>query len=376
MNPLRVALFTDSDVFAGTERHMIDLALGLRAAGVEVCLACPIPSALAERAAGAGLPVVKIQKRGLLDYAAIRTLAALLKSGTIDLVHSHNGRTALLSAVAVTLAGRGRAVATQHFLEPGHLVRSGVKAFASRVMHRWVNRQTSGFIAISEAAKAGMLDRGQAPAEHISVVPNGMPPADPARLAPSAQIRAELGIAPGAALIVAVARLEREKSLGTLIAAMKSVAAADPSAVCVIVGDGSRRAALLSQIAGGGLGDAVKLIGFRADALALMNAADIFVLPSLNEAFGLVLIEAMSVGKPVVATRSGGPLEIVVDGGTGLLVAPGAADEMGRAILSLVRDAAWRRRMGEAGRVRFLEKFTVERMTRATIEAYGKALAA
>ena len=219
-----------------------------------------------------------------------------------------------------------------------------------------------------------MLARGDGTEDTISVVPNGMPLPDPAQLADPRKIRAELGIAPDATLIVSVARLEHEKSVETLIAAMKSVAAAEPSAVCVIAGEGSQKAALLSQIAGSGLENAVRLIGFRSDALALMNAADVFVLPSPNEPFGLVLIEAMSVGKPVIATRSGGPLEIVVDGETGLLVAPSAAEEMGGAILSLIRDADLRRRMGAAGRARFLEKFTVERMTRATIAVYEKAL--
>jgi glycosyltransferase involved in cell wall biosynthesis len=371
---MRIALLTDSNVFAGTERHMLDLAFGLRAAGIEVRLACPRPSVLAERAEG--LPVMTVGKRGLLDYAAIRAVAAPLTTGAIDLVHAHNGRTALLAALAVKFAGRGRAVATQHFLEPNRLSRRGIKALVSCVVHRWVNRQTSRFIAISEAARTAMLTRGDGTDEMISVVPNGMPLPDAAKLTGPWLIRAELGIAPDAALIVSVARLEHEKSVETLIAAMRNVAAAEPSAVCVIAGDGSQKAALLAQIAESGLECAVRLVGFRTDALALMNAADVFVLPSPNEPFGLVLIEAMSVGKPVIATRSGGPLEIVVDGETGLLVAPSAAEEMGRAILSLVRDADLRRRMGAAGHARFLEKFTVERMTRATIGAYEKALAA
>jgi len=368
---MKVALFTDSDVFAGTERHMLDLALGLRHAGVDVRLACPFPALLAERAAGAGLPVVKIQKRGLIDHAAIRALSKLLKTGAIDLVHSHNGRTALLAAVAVKLAGRGRAVATQHFLEPAHVSRRGVGALVSNMAHRWVNRHTSRFIAISEAAKAGMLARGQAPAEQIFVVPNGMPLPEMTRLASPQTIRAELGIDRDATLIVSVARLEPEKSVETLIAAMKHVVAAVPSAVCVIAGDGTQKEALLLQIARCGLDGRVKLIGFRSDALALMNAGDVFVLPSAVESFGLVLIEAMSVEKPVIATRSGGPMEIVQEGETGLLVAPAAAEEMARAILMLVCDANLRRRMGETGRARFLKTFTVERMTRGTIDAYG-----
>lgn len=368
--PLRVALFTDSAVFAGTERHMLDLALGLRAEGVEVRLACPCPSVLAQRATEEGLPVMNIPMRG---GAAIRVLARLLKTGAVDLVHAHNGRTALLAAVAVRLAGRGRAVATQHFLEPAHLARRGVKAFLSRMAHRWVERQMSRLIAISEAAKAGMLARGEGTEEKISVVPNGMPHPEPAQMPSPESMRAELGLEPGATLIVAVARLEREKNLETLVAAMKLVAMSEPAAVCVIAGAGSQEAALRSQIAIGGLGRTVKLLGFRTDTLALMRAGDLFVLPSAREPFGLVLIEAMSVGKPVIATGAGGPLEIVVPGETGLLVAPADAHEMAAAIVALARDPELRQRMGDAGHARFVAHFTVERMARATIEAYEKA---
>jgi glycosyltransferase involved in cell wall biosynthesis len=374
MKPLCVALYTDSKVFAGTERHMLDLALGLRSTGVDVRIACPLLSALAERATAAGLAILKIQRGGLTDVAAIQTLANLLRTNEVDLVHAHNGRTALLAAVALRFAGQGRIVSTQHFLEPAHVSRRGVKALVSRVAHRWVNQQTSRFIAISEAARTAMLVRGEGTAGQISVVPNGMPLADPAGLASPLAVRAKLGIGAGVPLIVSVARLEREKNLETLIEAMKSVVAQEPSAVCVIAGEGSQRAALLSRIAASGLAGAVRLIGFRTDALALINAADMFVLPSAVEGFGLVLIEAMSVGKPVIATRAGGPLEIVVDGVTGLLVAPMAAGEMGHAILSLSRDRGLRGRMGAAGHERFLENFTVERMTRATIATYERAM--
>jgi glycosyltransferase involved in cell wall biosynthesis len=376
MIPMRVALFTDSDVFAGTERHMLDLALGLREAGVDVRVACPNPGVLAERAAGAGLPVVAIEKRGLLDFAAIRKLAAMFKDGTIDVVHSHNGRTALLAAMAVKFAGKGHAVATQHFLEPAHLSRRGAKAFLSQAVHRWLSRATDRFIAVSNGVKAVMLERKNQKEDKVSVVHNGMPLADPARLTPAEKIRAELGFDADTKLIVCVARLEREKDLDVLIAAMKDVAAADPKAVCIIAGEGSQRPALLEQIAALGLEKSVKLIGFRKDALAVVQAADVFVLPSAREPFGLVFIEAMSVKKPIVAARAGGPLEIVANGETGLLVEPNGAREMGRALITLLADQTLREKMGAAGHARFLEKFTVERMVFATQEVYKKALAA
>src|SRR5580700_4135530 len=103
---------------------MYELARGLRNEGVEAWIGSPSPSALKVHAESAGLRHVAIQKQGLVDRPAIAALTALLKSGEIDLVHAHNGRTMLSAAIAVTTARKGRAVATQHFLEPDHTSRT------------------------------------------------------------------------------------------------------------------------------------------------------------------------------------------------------------------------------------------------------------
>src|SRR5450432_1461938 len=96
-----VLLFTDSDAFAGTERHMLDLASGLRGQAVGVGIACPVPSPLAQRAAERNIPVTAIPKRGMLDRHAIALLRQLLSNDSVQIIHSHNGRTGMLAAIAV-----------------------------------------------------------------------------------------------------------------------------------------------------------------------------------------------------------------------------------------------------------------------------------
>src|SRR5688500_5746375 len=120
---MRVLLLTDADVFAGTERHMLDLALALRRRGVDALLGCPSPAVLKDRGRAAGLEVVTLQKGALVDVPAICVLKRMLASGSIDLIHAHNGRTALQAVLAVVLAGSGRVAMTQHFLEPSHATR-------------------------------------------------------------------------------------------------------------------------------------------------------------------------------------------------------------------------------------------------------------
>ncbi len=102
-----------------------------------------------------------------------------------------------------------------------------------------------------------------------------------------------------------------------------------------------------------------------------MAACDIFVLPAPAEPFGLVIIEAMALGKPVIAAGAGGPLEIVADGETGLLFAPGNAESLAAAMKRLLADAPMRKRMGEAGRKRYEEMFTAQQMAEKMMEMYS-----
>ena len=369
---LRVVLLTDADVFAGTERHMLDLARGLSALGVAVSLACPSPAALEDAARRESLPVLTIPKRGLVDWGAARTLARRLKSGAADIVHAHNGRTALAAALAVRLAGRGRCVMTQHFLTPNHATQHGPKAALSGAAHHWVVGQMGRILAISEAVREAMLERGEAPKGKITVVPNGItaPVA-----ADASETRRTLGVEADTPLVVCAARLEPEKDIASLIRAMESVRRAVPGVRCLVAGDGSERDALNAQIEALELTDVVTLLGFRSDATALMAAGDVFVLPSPAEPFGLVLLEAMAQGRPVVATRAGGPLEIVVDGETGFLTPPSSPDALADALTRLLADPSARRRMGAAGKARYENFFTAARMAQATLTIYTEVSA-
>ncbi len=184
----------------------------------------------------------------------MRALGAKLRSRSIDLIHSHNGRTALIAALAVVLAGRGRTVTTQHFLEPARTTRQGWRGWAGRQLHRTILQQAAGVVAISDAVRAGILGRGEAAAGKVQRVWNGI--ADPAAtpLLPPDEVRAALGIAQEVPMIVCAARLEPEKLVGDLIEAMPGVLRVVPEAVCVIAGEGRQREGLETQVAQAGLG--------------------------------------------------------------------------------------------------------------------------
>ena len=369
---MKILLLNDTDNWAGTESHILDLTTALRAGNAEVTLACPPNSPLAARAAGT-VSVIDLTIRGLFDWRAARALARLLSSGRADLIHAHNGRTQLHGALAITLARRGTLVWTQHFITPHHARGAGRKAQILRRVHRAVNARTDGFIAISEAVKAAMIERGEARPAQIQVVPNGIADPRAGHLEPAQRVRARHDIAPAAPLVVALSRLETEKDVETVLRAWPEVARCVPDARLLIGGRGAQLDALQTQIERANVGDSAQLIGFVEDALSLISAADVLVHAAPAEPFGLVFLEAMGLAKPVVACAGGAAPEIVNAGETGILVAPGDAAALGAALCQLLCDAPRARNMGKAGRARFAAHFTRAAMAARTLGVYEAA---
>jgi len=374
MSNLRVALFIDTTEFAGTERYMLDLGCALNDLGVTAMIACPPSSPLAERARTEGMKVIPIPNAGLINRPAVKMLAEMFRSGQLDIVHANNGRTSLASALAVRQARKGRFVATQHFLDPEHAGHTGIKSAIFHAAHKWMSKYMAHYVAISEAARAGVLRRGEAPEQKVTTILNGIRPLDPQKITPPILIRKELGIPPGTPLIVCAARLEREKDVQSLITAMAEVKATLPEVRCVVAGQGAQRDMLTAQLQEAGLQGTMQLLGFRKDAQALIQAGDIFVLPSLAEPFGLVILEAMSLGRPVIATDAGGPREIVEQGVTGLLVPPSDPPALAAAIRKLVSDREGTEAMGRRGQERFLTHFTAARMAQDMLAMYRRIL--
>ena len=208
----------------------------------------------------------------------------------------------------------------------------------------------------------------------MAVVLNGI--AEPERLLGHASARDVLKIHPDTPLIVCCARLEAEKQVDVLIKAMQSVVRALPGVRCVIAGDGKLKPLLERQIAELNLGRVVTLLGFRSDAMEVVAGSDLFVLPSLAERPSGSLSSKLSrrSGKPVIATKAGGPMEIVVHEETGLLVPPSDPLALSNAILRILQDRALARQMGDNGRTRFVEHFTATRMAAEMSMIYDVAL--
>ncbi len=380
----------DTNAWAGTESHVLTLARSLRAledAGappVEVSIATVPNSPLWNRARAAGLATVAIARRGVWDLDTLQTLTRRVRRGACDVIHAHNGRTALWSALAIKAAGRGANVFTHHFIEPAHATSGGIKGQLKTRVHTGLAAGISSHIAISQAVERAIIERGEVAPARLRVVRNGIeaPAETSAETEPSETELSEMELSatklPASlrAEIACVARLQKEKGLPALVRALKILQTERPENAprCVIAGEGDERPALEALIAEQGAGEVVHLAGFTPHIGAILRAARISVLPSPAEPFGLAIVEAMAQGRAVVAVDAGGPREIVVPGETGLLVPPDNPPALARALAELLDDPARAAAMGRAGRQRFQAHFTAARMARQTIEVYQSAL--
>jgi glycosyltransferase involved in cell wall biosynthesis len=171
--------------------------------------------------------------------------------------------------------------------------------------------------------------------------------------------------------------VEPKKGLSVLLKAMEVLKRRHGMPPCrlVIVGDGPAREELELLRDRLGLASWIVFVGTRRDIPQVLRSLDIFVLPSLYEGFGIAILEAMAVGKPVIATRVGGIPEFVIPGETGVLIEPGNADMLADAIESLLRDSDQARRMGAKGRVRAQEHYDIVDIVRQHEQVYEACLA-
>ena len=158
-----------------------------------------------------------------------------------------------------------------------------------------------------------------------------------------------------------IANVLGARGIQFMLDAMPAVLTAVPDAHYLIVGDGDYRPELEAQVAQLAIGERIHFAGQRSDVADLLAASDLFVLPTLTDALPTVLMEAMALHLPLLATAVGGVPEMVENGDNGLLVPPGSADQLAQATIALLQDEAKRREMGENGRLLVEQKFNIQR---------------
>ncbi len=361
-----VCLYTPSADASGMGQHMLDLAREFAVHSDVTFLAWPTEPGrrLLARAAALGARAIALPHPR--DPWFADAVVDVLRAFPADVFHAHvgTGREDFDGARAARRAGVPAVVQTQHL---PWLLRDTRKRppFFSGI------EQVDRLIAVSEAQRRTYEEIG-VPSGRFTTVPNGIPERGSGLGRTAA--RAALGLEPDALVVMTVGRLNRMKAQRSLVAAVPDLAERFPQLRVVLVGQGHLHDALQSQAAALGVADRVLLAGHRSDARALLDAADVFALPSVTEGMPLAALEAMDAGLPVVATRVIGTSEVVADGETGLLVPPRSAPALAGALGRLLADPELRARYGAAGRRRYLEHFTSARMAAQTRAVYEDVL--
>ena len=301
-------------------------------------------------------------------------LSRLLRDHRVDLLHTQNtGREE--SPVAARLAGARRVLGTFH-VDSTYDLQNRWSSWPHRLLERVSNHSLHRAIAVSAATKADWVRRTGLTPERVVTIPNGVDPTEFQRRRTQAEARRALDLpTTGRTIIAGVGRLDQAKGFADLISALARLIPDHPDLLVVLAGEGSLRAALVAQADALSVADHVRFLGYQADVALVLEAADIFALPSLCEAMPFALLEASSLGLPVVGTAVGGVPEVIAPGVTGFVVPPRDPVALAAALRRLVADPNLRQRLGAAGRERVVRQFQVQETVDRTIAIYRDLLA-
>lgn len=301
-----------------------------------------------------GVETFVIRQPRPFDFGWLVRAHRLLREKCIDVMHSHEFSTNFHATLLSVVTGIPL-IATSH----------GKNYYSDklrrRVAYRFVARHGK-MVAVSHDLKRFMIERVGIPPEQISVVHNGI---DLKRYSPddiSSAVRREVGIDAAQYVLGTVGNLFAVKGQVYLLRAFRQVLDHAPTSVLLIAGDGDQLMPLQQECQNLGIAERVRFLGFRGDVPRLLQAFDVFVLPSLSEGLPLSILEALSLERAIVATNVGGNSEIIENGLNGYLVPPADPDSIAKAILRLLGDPALATRLGRAGRNRVEEAFSLENM--------------
>lgn len=366
---MKILQLCSAKSFGGGERHLADLANGLAARGHEVhAVLRPGSPLLGELTALHSANISSLPLRNALDAISAHKLSAYIDRHKIEVVHAHLGRDYPLAFYATRRNPGCKLIITRHVLFPLNRLHSITLSGVSRV------------IAVSPAVKRSLT--GLLPEEKIVVVPNGIDLGkfEDTRSASGANaLRCKWNIGAGDLLIGTVGTITPLKGHEEFLQAAEAIGRSFPNARFVIAGvDSSERgenlAALEHLISQLHLKDTTQIVGWVENLPSFYRALDVFVSASHSESFGLAIAEAMASGVSVVATETEGAQEIIVPQQSGLLAPVKDVEQLAAAITVLLEDADKRQRLGEAGRARIAERFSIERMIGATERIYREIL--
>jgi glycosyltransferase involved in cell wall biosynthesis len=352
---------TGRHLYGGAEQ-VIYLTTGLANTGIDNILVCLPDSDIDIAARRAGVPVINLECAGDHDLGFAFRLRQLCLTEKPDLIHCHSRRGADFLG---GLAGAGTAIPA--------VVSRRVDNAESRLIARLRYRPFCKVIAISDTIGAVLRESGL-DEQRLTVIRSAVDSAQFTSSPDCGAFRAGFGLSEADFVMGTIAQLIRRKGHRYLLDAVASLKPSYTNLKVILFGKGRLDTELREQAASHGLGGTVQFAGYRPDLDDYLACFDLLVHPALAEGLGVAPLKAAAAGVPVVGFAAGGLSEAVVDGKTGLLVAPRDSDALGRAIATLIDNPELRTEFGSAGRARMRREFSIEAMVARHVQLYESIL--
>jgi len=385
--PIRVLRVIARLNMGGPAIHVANLAAGLETRGYHTTLVAgslargeDSMAFLAERLGVTVVSVEELQREVsvLHDARSVLRVAELIRDERPHVLHTHTAKAGAIARAAALLAVGARPPVVLHTFH-GHVLKgyfdAGRTAFFRQV-ERTLARASDVLVAVSPEVRDELVELGVAPLEKFVVIRLGIPLEE--RLGdPTADsdYRRLYGIPKDAFVVGWVGRMTGIKDTGAVVDIVRAVRERGVNAVLCMVGDGPDREGLEQLAHKLGIARYCYFVGYQSDVAGYYRLFDAFLLPSVNEGTPVSAIESLASGTPVVANRVGGVPDVVRDGVDGFLVEPGDVDAAAARLAKLAADPALRSRLGESGRARVLERYSVERLVDDVDRLYRSLLA-
>lgn len=343
----------------GAETVFLQLATAAHRRGIRVLAVLFRPGWLKDALERTGVEVNICPMKGMFDWRWVKHIVCLVRSRHVELIHAHEFTANVYGVLAGRLAGIP-VVATVH----------GKNYYWECLRRRMAYRLVARFgrmVAVSKDLKEFLIRHVNIPDDRIFVIYNGIVAKTAEAATGEVVALSTLGLDKHTRVICSVGSLYPVKGHEYLIRALPKIVRIYPNLVLVLIGRGEQETVLRQLSKALGVQEHIRFLGFRSDVATILTGIEIFVLPSLSEGLSIALLEAMAAGKPIVASRVGGNPEVVVDGKTGFLVDSRDPKALAERIVELLNDSKKSKELGESGRERVQNCFTIDKM----VDSYG-----
>jgi glycosyltransferase involved in cell wall biosynthesis len=364
--------------FGGGERVFSQIIRGLDKERFGVFVASNPGGIFEKKLTEVGIKINPVRMTNRFNLGIISRLKKIIKTKDVRIVHSQGGRADFFARIAARIANVPIIISSMAMLVEGYDVsipRKGLYVLIDRWTERWVNK----FTVLSEAMRRSLIERHKIPPGNIVKIYNGIeieeynPDLKELRNK-KLEVRRELWLKNDVPVIGAIGRLVWQKGFEYLIRAAPEMLKKCPEARFLIVGEGPLKNKLILTGEKLNVADRITFTGFRSDIKEILASIDVLAMPSLLEGLPMVLLEAMAMAKPIVATRIDGITEVLENSKTGLLVPAKNSHALAEALVGILDDNEKANFFGQNAREAAKEKFSVKKMVEQIESAYEKLL--